>query len=352
MRLAPLYADRAVCVTGGAGFIGSHLVDALLSLGATISVIDDLSNAEDDHIIELMELEPQRVRFVHASILDDEAMMDALRVTGRAPGVASRGVDVCFHLAAMGSVPASLADPRRSWAINATGTTRVLDAARRIGVRRVINASSSSVYGESGGPDSLRPIARVETQLPAPLSPYAASKLAGEAAARAWSTSFGLSTASLRFFNVFGPRQPAQSTYAAVVPAFCRQILAGRAPVIFGDGSQSRDFTPVACAVSACLLAGISASSLTGQAMNIGTGTTTPVVELARTLADLCGCPDLAPAFQPARPGDIRHSLADIALARATIDYAPVMSTQAALQEAVLFYRQSLASSAGSAGTA
>lgn len=331
-RLAQTYADRRVCVTGGAGFIGGHLVDALHSMHADVTVIDDLSNSTPDHLGELMELEPTRVRFIHGSILDDSAL-DA----------AFEKASVVFHLAAMGSVPASIADPRRAWGVNATGTVRVLEAARRSGAARVVSASSSSVYGDGTADTAAtqgQVSPKVETQVPAPLSPYAASKLAGEAAVRAWAKSYGLQGCSLRFFNVFGPRQPARSSYAAVVPAFASALLAGRAPTIFGDGGQSRDFTPVACAVVACLQAGAAQRDLAGAAINVGTGVRTSVAELAGLIAELAGAKDLRPTFNPAREGDVRHSLADISLARSLLGYTPVATLESALRETVTFHRQ------------
>src|SRR5690606_27009597 len=209
-RLRRHYEGRAVCVTGGAGFIGGHLVDALLSLGSRIAVLDDLSNSTLAHLASLIELEPDRVRFVHGSVLDDDAVADAVE-----------GAGTIFHLAAVGSVPLSVAQPQRSWSVNATGTVRVLEAARRnwprpTGRERVVFAASSSAYGD----DPALP--KVETQIPRPLSPYAASKLAGEHALTAWSRSYGISTASLRYFNIFGPRQSADSAYAAVIAAFAK----------------------------------------------------------------------------------------------------------------------------------
>jgi nucleoside-diphosphate-sugar epimerase len=334
-RLSSSYAERSVCVTGGAGFIGGHLVDALVSLGADVSVIDDLSNSSTDHLADLMELEPTRVRLFHASILDDDAVESALR-----------GCDLCFHLAAVGSVPLSISDPRRSWSVNATGTVRVLEACRRLGTQRIVSASSSSVYGDGSTPgnNSSPPVPKQESAALQPLSPYAASKVSGEAAVRAWSAAYGLSGVSLRFFNVFGPRQNPASAYAAVVPAFARQLLSGKPPVIFGDGGQSRDFTPVACAVAACLLAGATRSTLNGQAVNIGTGISTPVKDLAVMMAELVGAPQLLPVFQPPRSGDVRHSLAETALAKSLFDYSPIVTLRPALQETVAFYRHTLAS--------
>lgn len=345
-RVAPAYAGVRVCVTGGAGFIGGHLVDALLSLPPTdgpgglersvqVTVIDDLSNSTIDHLAELIELEPDRLRFIHSSILDPIALTDAMH-----------GCQVVFHLAAMGSVPASIAEPARSFAVNATGTVRVLEAARAAGVKRFVNSSSSSVYGE-GEPDARNgsPAPKVETQLPRPLSPYAASKLSAEAAVRAWSQTFGIGALSLRYFNVFGPRQSAESAYAAVIPAFVKRVLAGQPPIIYGDGAQSRDFTPVASVVAANLLAGSATGALRGQPLNIGTGQRTSVAELARLVCENLGMPHVQPQMQPARAGDIRHSLADIAAARSLIGYQPVGQFAEAMLTTVNWYRQALADS-------
>jgi nucleoside-diphosphate-sugar epimerase len=336
-RLRRHYDGRAVCVTGGAGFIGGHLVDALLSLGARISVIDDLSNSTLAHLAGLIELEPERIRFVHGSILDDDAMADA-----------AEGARTIFHLAAMGSVPLSVAHPQRSWSVNATGTVRVLEAARRLwaapsgsskGGERVVFAASSSAYGDNPA------LPKVETQLPRPLSPYAASKLAGEHAMAAWASSFGLSTVSLRYFNIFGPRQSGDSAYAAVVAAFAKRLLAGEAPVIHGDGTQSRDFTSVTNAVLATLLSGASERPLAGDVINVGTGRRVTVAELARILAARCGAPHLATEFAPARAGDVPHSLADIARAREILGYQPIASLEDGLEDTIAWFRRETAAS-------
>lgn len=344
-------------MTGGAGFIGGHLVDALLSVGASITVIDDLSNSTLEHLGELIDLEPERVRFVHGSILDDGALTDAIGAApaegssdpaGREPSQIGAGAEVVFHLGALGSVPRSVKEPQRTWSVNATGTVRVLEAARRAGTRRVVFAASSSAYG---GADLPEPAAANGTghaqerglteDLPAtPLSPYAASKVAGEAALLSWARSYDLSTVSLRFFNIFGPRQSADSAYAAVVAAFAKRLLAGEAPVIYGDGKQSRDFTHVSNAVLACLLAGSVERDLRGEVINVGTGQRTTVLQLAERMAEACNAPaGIRPAFQPERDGDVRHSLADLTRARDLLGYAPVTTLEAGLAETVAWYR-------------
>lgn len=330
-RLKSFYEGRRVCVTGGAGFIGGHLCDALLSLGATIRVIDDLSNSTLDHLSELIDLEPDRVRFVHGSILEDRALDETME-----------GAATVFHLGAMGSVPRSVETPARTWAVNATGTLRVLEAARRAKAVRVVGASSSSVYGNQ--PE----LPKRETQLPRPLSPYAASKLALEHLFLSYASCYGLSTVSLRYFNVFGPRQRADSQYAAVVPAFTRKLLAGGAPIIHGDGLQTRDFTFVANAVLATLLAGSTATELKGEAVNVASGVQATLLDAALKLAAICQSPPhLQPTFTPERPGDVRHSVADISLARTLLGYEPVCSFEEGLAETVEWSR----AEAGAAGT-
>ncbi len=343
-KLRAVYDGRRICVTGGAGFIGGHLVDALLSLGATVTVIDDLSSSTTEHIAELVELDPTRLRFVHGSILEPAALADA--------------VDGCwrvFHLAAVSSVPQSIADPERSYAVNAAGTVRVAQAAVKAKVGRVIYSASSSAYGES------QRLPKRETDLPAPISPYAGSKLAGEHVMLAWARSYGLSTVSLRYFNIFGPRQPADSPYAAVIAIFAKKLLSGERPIIYGDGLQTRDFTFVTNAVYANLLAGASERHLFGQVVNIGTGRSINLLELAATMAAKCGAevagnaeetePDphsngkagrkgpLTPEHRPARAGDVRDSLADITAARDLLGYEPLVSLEEGMEQTCAWYR-------------
>lgn len=322
-KFRSFYQGRVVCVTGGAGFIGGHLVDALLSVGAEIRVIDDLSNSTLEHLSGLIELEPERVRFFHGSILDDEALK-----------VAMKGCQTVFHLAALGSVPRSIEEPQRNWSVNATGTLRVLEASRAAKAMRVVFAASSSAYGDQ--PE----LPKVESMPAQPLSPYAASKLAGEQLLAVWSRCYGLSTASMRFFNIFGPRQSADSAYAAVVAAFAKAYFAGEAPTIFGDGSQSRDFTFVSNAVVATLLAGASPARLSGQVMNVGTGRRVTVAELASVMARQAGVPHIQPTQRGARPGDVMHSLADISLAKELIGYEPVTSLEEGLAETMDWYKR------------
>ena len=241
------------------------------------------------------------------------------------------------HLAALGSVPKSVEEPQRTWSVNATGTLRVLEAARNAPAERVVLAASSSAYGDQ--PE----LPKVETQGSQPLSPYATSKLAGELLLSTWSHCYGISTVSMRYFNIFGPRQSADSAYAAVIAAFGKALLAGKPPTIFGDGAQTRDFTFVANAVLATLLGGSSNKPLKGEVMNIGVGKRVSITELAIMMAERAGVPHLRPQYLPARPGDVKHSLADISRARALIGYEPFASLEDGLTETIEWFKRSLA---------
>jgi UDP-glucose 4-epimerase len=321
-RLRSFYQDRHVCVTGGAGFIGGHLVDALLSLGARISIIDDLSNSRADHLAGLIDLEPDRVRLTHGSILHDASLSEAMDQA-----------QTVFHLAAMSSVPRSVLEPERSYSINAFGTLRVLEAARAIGAERIVYSASSSAYGANAS------LPKRERDLPEPLSPYAAGKLAGEHLMQAWSRSYELSTVSLRYFNIFGPRQPADSPYSGVIALFARRLLADEPVEIFGDGEQSRDFTFVTNAVLANLLAGASAAALRGEVANIGSGQRVTLLDLYALIATACGAPHRAPKHAPDRVGDVRHSLAELSTAKELLGYSPVVDLPAGLQQTVDWYK-------------
>jgi nucleoside-diphosphate-sugar epimerase len=331
-RLRPFFHERPVCVTGGAGFIGGHVVDALVSLGSTIRVLDDLSNSTLAHLAPLIELEPDRIRFVHGSVLDDEALEEACE-----------GAGTIIHLAALGSVPRSIQEPQRTWSVNSTGTVRVLEAARsQWGATppagaRIVFAASSSAYGNDPA------IPKVETLPSRPLSPYAASKLAGEHAMSAWSASYGISTACLRYFNIFGPRQSADSAYAAVIAAFIRRLLSGEEATIYGDGSQTRDFTPVANAVYATLLAASVPTPLRGEAINVGLGRRTSLLELLSMLGPRCGVDHPRASHEPARTGDVPHSLADLSRARDLLGYRPIATLEDGLDETVAWSKRQLA---------
>ena len=301
-----------VLVTGGAGFIGSHLVRALLARGDDVRVLDNLSTGARANLADLpVEL-----------LVADVGEADQVRA-------ATRGVDTVFHLGAMISVPVSLENPANCYRTNVLGSLHVLEAARRELVRRVVLASSSAVYGDHDGPVAEDAASR-------PMSPYASSKLAMEELARLYTSAMGLQTVCLRFFNVYGPRQDVHSPYAAVIPLFIEGLLDGRPPTIHGDGGQSRDFVFVEDVVQAMLQA--SQAAVAGQVFNIGQGQSWTVLELAETLAALVQ-ESLPPVFGPARAGDIRTSAADIGRATEALGYRPVWDLHQGLQATVEWTR-------------
>lgn len=310
------FAGAKVLVTGGAGFIGSHLASALANLGANVIALDDLSGGGDGDFDGLGPIE-----FVRGSILDKPLL-----------GRCVEGARFVFHQAALGSVPASVAEPVRYFDVNVTGTINVLEAARGAGVRRLMFAASASAYGSS----ELLP--KIESMAPQPISPYAASKVAGEAFLRAYSASYPLDTAALRYFNIFGPRQNANSAYAAAIAAFATAALAGRRPTIFGDGEQSRDFTHVDNVVHANLLAARSERPLGGEAINVAVGQRVTVNDLVREIVAFCTNPDSQPIHAPERAGDVRHSLADITRARQRLAYEPIVDFRTGLTETLQWY--------------
>jgi UDP-glucose 4-epimerase len=290
---------KPVLVTGGAGFIGSHLADRLVASGARVTILDDLSDGREENLAGTA----SAARLVRGSVCDDAAVE-----------AATEGAEIVFHLAAMGSVPRSLEMPARYEEVNVNGTLRVLEASRRLGVRRVVYSGSSSAYGNTAT------LPKVESMRPDPLSPYAFTKLAGEHLMRAWSSSFGIETVSLRYFNIFGPRQRHDSPYAAVVPLFAEWLRSGVRPRIYGDGTQSRDFTYVDNAVHANLLAATAPSELRGQVVNVACGTRYSLIDLLLKMSELLGV-NSDPEFLPPRRGDVRDSEADISAARALMGY-------------------------------
>ncbi len=318
-ELEPTYRGRRVCVTGGAGFIGSHLVSALVELGADVSVIDDLSNGRRQNLPE-----PARGRLVAGSILDPAALAKAVA-----------GAQVIFHFAALTSVAESVERPEDYLNVNDTGTLRVLEAARAAAApgHRVVYAASSSVYGDRGE------IALVETLAPRPASLYAASKCAGEQILSAYAESHGLSCISLRYFNVFGPRQRPDSPYAAVIPRFAEALLAGQRLTVYGDGTQTRDFTHVADAVRANLLAGASERALRGESVNIACGRRSDLLSLIRLMGEILG---VEPAYElaPPRAGEVKHSLADITAAGQLLGYRPLVSLEKGLRETLAYFAE------------
>jgi nucleoside-diphosphate-sugar epimerase len=306
-----------VLVTGAAGFIGSHVTRALLDDGFVVRGLDDLSTG---HLRNLPPPAPEW-EFLRGDIRDPEACSDAMR-----------DVDLVLHLAGRNSVPRSLEDPRSAIEVNVVGGLNLLEAARTVGVRRFIFASSSSVYGD----DPRLP--KTEGQLPRPLSPYAASKASFEHLARAWTASWGLHTVGLRFFNVFGPRQDAASAYAAVVPRFVEAALSGDRPTIHGDGSFSRDFTHVDNVVHALRLALDAPQTAAGSVLNVACGGRITVLDLWRAIANAAGF-DGDPNFAPARNGDMPHSNADIEEAGRVLGYSPVVEFESGIAQTVAWYR-------------
>jgi len=305
-------------VTGGAGFIGSHIATALVGRGDRVRVFDNLSTGHRENLAHLK----GRVEFVEGNLVDRAAMERALD-----------GVEVVFHEAALASVPRSVDAPLDTHAACVTGTVTLLDAARRAGVRRVVYGASSSAYGDQAI------AAKHEALLPAPLSPYAAAKLAGEFYCQAFTATYGLETVSLRYFNVFGPRQDPQSQYAAVIPKFITQMLAGERPTIFGDGRQSRDFTYIDNVVHGNLLAA-DAPHAVGHTINVACGESFDLLTLVDGINRAIGS-KIEPIFEPPRAGDVRDSLADIMLARELLAYEPVVAFQEGLRRTIEYYRQS-----------
>lgn len=292
-------------VTGGAGFIGSHIAETLLRGGGRVRVLDDLSTGRRDNLRLLRACGGRRLEVMGGDLRDLAAMRRA-----------ARGARYVLHQGALPSVARSVRDPLTTHQVNVDGTLNVLLAARDAGVERVVFASSSSIYG-----DSPR-LPKVETQPPAPLSPYAASKLAGEQYCALFNHLYGLRTVALRYFNVFGPRQDPASEYAAVIPRFATALLEGRRPVVFGDGRQSRDFTYIDDVVRANLRACAAPARACGLAYNVAGGRRISLLELLREMGRLAGVTP-RPRFAPARPGDVRHSQAALGRARRLLKYEP-----------------------------
>lgn len=303
-------------VTGGAGFIGSHIATALLERGDHVRVLDNLSTGSRQNLAHL----GGRVELIEGDLLDVSAVERAVADT-----------DVVYHQAALASVPRSVDTPLDTHAACVTGTLHVLDAARRAGVRRVIYAGSSSAYGNQPK------MPKTETDLPNPLSPYAAAKLAGEYYCRAFTETYGLETVVIRYFNVFGPRQDPNSEYSAVIPKFVTAMLAGNQPTIFGDGHQSRDFTFIDNVVAGNLAAE-TAPDAVGRVFNVACGRQFSLLELIASINRVLGT-RIEPQFAPPRPGDVRESLADITAAREMLGFEPLVDFEEGLRRSVGYYR-------------
>ncbi len=306
---------RKILVTGGAGFIGSNIVDALVRRGDHVRVLDNLCTG---HLENLADVRGQ-IEFIEADLIDESAVKEAVA-----------GVDCIFHEAALASVPRSVERPLDTNAACVTGTLTLLDAARRAGVRRLVYAASSSAYGNQPA------ASKRETDLPMPISPYGAAKLAGELYCQAFAAMGEIETVALRYFNVFGPRQDPNSEYSAVIPRFITLLLAGKRPTIFGDGYQSRDFTFVGDVVAANLLAA-DAPHVSGQMFNVACGRQINLLDMLAQLNRLLGT-DIEPIFAPARAGDVRESLADITQARQALKYEPRVRFDDGLRRSIDYY--------------
>ncbi|MCK6579734.1 MAG: SDR family oxidoreductase [Anaerolineae bacterium] len=304
-------------VTGGAGFIGSHIAERLLAEGHRVRIVDNFSTGKRENLTAL-----GGSLQVHAISITD---LDALRQV-------FSGAQYVFHQAALPSVPRSIDDPLTTHQVNVTGTLNVLIAARDAGVRRVVYAASSSAYGD------VEQEYKTETLSPKPLSPYGVSKLAAEYYCQVFTHVYGLETAALRYFNVFGPRQDETSQYAAVIPKFIHAMMSGQPPMIYGDGTQSRDFTYIANVVHGNLLA-MHAPSAPGQVMNLALGGSVSLLDLVARLNRLLGT-NYAPMHTPARKGDILHSRADIEKAIDLLDFAPVVDFDTGLARTVEWFGQ------------
>ncbi|MEB2345977.1 MAG: SDR family oxidoreductase [Deltaproteobacteria bacterium] len=308
--------ERQALVTGGAGFIGSHLVDGLLEAGWRVRVLDDFSSGREANLAAAR----ARIELIRGDLADPATAAKAVA-----------GAEVVFHQGAIPSVPRSVAEPVRTNRVNIDGTLTILEAAREAGVRRVVYAASSSAYGDT------EVLPKVETMPASSLSPYALQKYAGEVYCRLYHELYGLETVALRYFNIFGPRQDPKSAYAAVVPLFVTCCLRGEPPTIHGDGEQSRDFTFVADAVRANLAAA-DAPRAAGQVVNVAGGRRVTLNELLGMIQEIAGS-RVTPVHGPVRAGDVRHSLADLGRARALLGWEPATSLRAGLESTVASLR-------------
>ncbi len=312
---------RTFLVTGGGGFIGSHIATALVERGDRVRVFDNFSTGHRSNLAHLADrASDDRLEIIEGDLCDADAV-----------GRAVKGVDCAFHQAALASVPRSVECPLDTNAACVTGTVTLLDAARKAKVRRVVYAGSSSAYGDQ--PTT----SKRETDLPNPLSPYAAAKLAAEEYCRAFYATYGLETVTIRYFNVFGPRQDPKSPYSAVIPLFITAMLRGERPTVYGDGQQSRDFTYVENVVHANLLAA-DTPNVAGEVFNAANGRATTLLSLIEQLNERLGT-RIEPNFEPSRAGDVRESLADISRARALLGYEPRVDFETGLKLSIDYYR-------------
>ena len=309
-------SKQTYLVTGGAGFIGSHIVERLVCDGHRVRVLDDFSAGKESNLESFR----SEIDVVRGDIRDSAIVNDAMR-----------GIDIVFHEAALGSVPRSVADPLTTHEVNMTGTLNVLLAAREAGVKRLVYASSSSVYGETPV------LPKREDMTPQPLSPYALSKLVGEHYASVFKHVYDFEVVALRYFNIFGPRQDPESQYAAVIPRFITALLEGKSPVVYGDGLQSRDFTYVDNVVDANLLAS-EAGGAAGQAFNIACGGRYTLLDLLAKLKEILGT-GIEPIHEAARAGDVKDSQASIEAAERVLGYQVSVEFDEALRRTAAWYR-------------
>jgi len=303
-------------VTGGAGFIGSNIVEELVRLGHNVRVLDNFSTGKRENIAPFL----KQIELFEGDIRDEEICRRAVD-----------GIDYVLHQAAMPSVPRSLAEPVTTSEVNIMGTVKLLTASAKAKVRRFVYAASSSAYGDQSLP------VKNELLLPRPLSPYAAAKLAGEYFCHAYSQSMGLETVGLRYFNVFGPRQDPKSQYSAVIPLFIKAVMEDRSPTIYGDGTQTRDFTFVANNVQANILAATTEKPVAGKIINIACGTSFSVLDLLKAINQAMD-KKIEPVFASPRKGDVKHSLADISLARELLNYAVNVDFNEGIKRTVEWY--------------
>lgn len=309
-------------VTGGAGFIGSHIAAALLANGARVRVLDDLSTGHRENLDEIGELGGD-LDFIHGSVADEALLAEVLE-----------GVEVVFHEAAIPSVPRSVEAPRNTHVACVDGTFSLLMAARDAGVKRLVYAASSSAYGDQPT------LPKSEDMQPQPLSPYAVAKLVGEYYCQVFNRVYGLETVALRYFNVFGPRQDPGSQYSGVVSRFISALASGETPVIFGDGEQSRDFTYIDNVVAANLSAAV-APNAAGKVINVANGKRVTLNELLHELKQLTDKTDVTAEYRDPRVGDVRHSLADITMARELLGYESKVDLREGLQRTLDWWKSS-----------
>ncbi len=314
-------SDGLMLVTGGAGFIGSNLAEELLARGETVRIVDNLSTGRRENVAELQKKSGKSLEFIEGDLCDMETARRSVD-----------GATVVFHVAALPSVPVSMENPVETTRHGVLATVNVLSAAKDAGVRQVVFSSSSSVYG------GLGPFPQRESAPPRPQNPYAASKLCCEVYVRTFAEAFGLDAVSLRYFNVFGPRQPEKGSYSAVFPAFITRMLRGERPVIFGDGKQTRDFTCVSDVVAANIRAGEAAGPFAGEVVNIAAGRQTSLLDIVAMINRELGT-DIAPVHEAERAGDVRDSFADVTLARELLGHEAACTVEKGLVPTIEYFR-------------